>query len=72
LALINMDAPQHTRFRKLVSRGFTPRAIARLRDDLDERARRIAKDAAASGSGDFVEEVASENALRLVHPHGRR
>jgi cholest-4-en-3-one 26-monooxygenase len=65
-ALINMDAPQHTRLRKLISRGFTPRAIARLRDDLDERAQRIAKDAAASGSGDFVEQVASELPLQAI------
>jgi cholest-4-en-3-one 26-monooxygenase len=65
-ALINMDAPQHTRLRKLISRGFTPRAIARLRDDLDERAQRIAEDAAASGSGDFVEQVASELPLQAI------
>ena len=65
-AMINMDAPQHTRLRKLISRGFTPRAIARLRDDLDERAQRIAKDAAASGSGDFVEQVSSELPLQAI------
>ncbi len=35
--LIWMDPPDHTRFRKLVSRAFTPRAIA----DLEERVRRL-------------------------------
>ena len=30
--LLNMDAPQHTRLRKIISRGFTPRAVERLRD----------------------------------------
>jgi cholest-4-en-3-one 26-monooxygenase len=65
-ALINMDAPQHTRLRKLISRGFTPRAVARLRNDLNERAQRIAKDAAASGSGDFVEQVSSELPLQAI------
>jgi cholest-4-en-3-one 26-monooxygenase len=65
-AMINMDAPQHTRLRKLISRGFTPRAVARLRDDLNERAQRIAEDAAASGSGDFVEQVASELPLQAI------
>ena len=27
--LLNMDAPQHTRLRKIISRGFTPRAVER-------------------------------------------
>jgi cytochrome P450 len=35
--LIWMDPPDHTRFRKLVSRAFTPRAIA----DLEDRVRRL-------------------------------
>ncbi len=29
--LLNMDAPQHTRLRKIISRGFTPRAVERSR-----------------------------------------
>ena len=37
--LLNMDAPHHTHLRKIISRGFTPRAVERLRDDLNERAR---------------------------------
>ena len=28
--MLNMDAPHHTRLRKIISRGFTPRAIGRL------------------------------------------
>ncbi|HET9890974.1 MAG TPA: steroid C27-monooxygenase, partial [Mycobacterium sp.] len=45
--LLNMDAPQHTHLRKIISRGFTPRAVERLRDDLAERARQIVAGAAA-------------------------
>ncbi len=33
--LLNMDAPQHTHLRKIISRGFTPRAVERLREDLE-------------------------------------
>ena len=33
--MLNMDAPHHTRLRKIISRGFTPRAIGRLQDELD-------------------------------------
>ncbi len=36
--LLNMDAPQHTRLRKIISRGFTPRAVGRLEDELRTRA----------------------------------
>ena len=64
--LLNMDAPQHTRLRKIVARGFTPRAIERLRDDLNTRARRIVEAAAAAGSGDFVEQVSCELPLQAI------
>ena len=57
--MLNMDAPHHTRLRKIISRGFTPRAIARLEEELAQRAQNIAKSAASEGSGDFVEQVAS-------------
>ena len=58
--LLDIDAPHHTRLRKIISRGFTPRAIGQLRDELDERAQRIAESAAAHGSGDFVEQLSCE------------
>lgn len=64
--LLNMDAPQHTRLRKIISRGFTPRAVERLRDDLNVRARQIVAAAAAEGSGDFVEQVSCELPLHAI------
>lgn len=64
--MLNMDAPHHTRLRKIISRGFTPRAIGRLRDELNERAQSIAKAAAAQGSGDFVEQVSCELPLQAI------
>src|ERR1700744_6369475 len=65
-SMINMDAPQHTRMRKIVSRGFTARAVDRLRTDLTQRARLIVADAATAGRGDFVAQVASELPLQLI------
>ena len=47
--MLNMDAPHHTRLRKIISRGFTPRAIGRLEEELAQRAQNIAKAAAAEG-----------------------
>jgi len=61
-----MDAPQHTHLRKIISRGFTPRAVERLRDDLNERARQIVETAAAEGCGDFVEQVSCELPLQAI------
>jgi cholest-4-en-3-one 26-monooxygenase len=64
--MLNMDAPHHTRLRKIISRGFTPRAIGRLEDELAQRAQNIAKTAAAEGSGDFVEQVSCELPLQAI------
>jgi len=64
--LLNMDAPQHTRLRKIISRGFTPRAVGRLQAELAERAQKIAETAAAAGSGDFVEQVSCELPLQAI------
>ncbi|MHA7650284.1 cytochrome P450 [Mycobacterium sp. ML4] len=64
--MLNMDAPHHTRLRKIISRGFTPRAIGRLEAELAQRAQNIAKTAATAGSGDFVEQVACELPLQAI------
>jgi cholest-4-en-3-one 26-monooxygenase len=64
--MLNMDAPHHTRLRKIISRGFTPRAVGRLQAELNERAQNIAKTAAALGSGDFVEQVSAELPLQAI------
>ncbi|MGP4056505.1 cytochrome P450 [Mycobacterium sp. 4D054] len=64
--LLNMDAPQHTRLRKIISRGFTPRAVGRLEEELRQRAQKIAETAAAEGTGDFVEQVSCELPLQAI------
>ncbi|BBZ02533.1 cytochrome P450 steroid C27-monooxygenase [Mycolicibacterium chitae] len=64
--LLNMDAPHHTRLRRIISRGFTPRAIGRLKDELNRRAQNIVTTAAAEGSGDFVEQVSCELPLQAI------
>ena len=60
LILLNIDPPQHTKLRGIVSRGFTPRAIGRLREALTARAERIVRAAAGGGH------------RRLRHRRGRR
>jgi cytochrome P450 len=53
------DDPQHQRLRTLVSRGFTPRAVAELRDELRRRAERMLDDAGTEPF-DFVRGFARE------------
>lgn len=64
--LLNMDAPEHTRMRKIISRGFTPRAVNSLREELTNRARSIVNAAAEEGSGDFVTQIACELPLQAI------
>ncbi len=64
--LLNIDPPQHTKLRAIVSRGFTPRAIGNLRSALSARAERIVQTALAEGSGDFVTDVAAELPLQAI------
>nr|WP_281181805.1 cytochrome P450 [Nocardia vaccinii] len=64
--LLNQDAPQHTRMRKLIAKGFTPRAVNGLRDELSARAKGIVEAAAKSGAGDFVTQVACELPLQAI------
>ena len=56
--LINHDAPEHTRLRKIVSRLFTPRAVATLEEKLAVAAREIVATAAEKDSGNFVDDIA--------------
>ena len=64
--MLNMDAPQHTRMRSIISRGFTPRAVNNLKDALTERAYKIVNEAAAKETGDFVRDVACELPLQAI------
>ncbi|MCX6462607.1 MAG: cytochrome P450 [Pseudonocardiales bacterium] len=66
LILLNTDPPQHAALRRIVARGFTPRAVAALRDALADRAERIARAARDGGTGDFVRDVASELPLQAI------
>jgi len=66
LIMLNIDPPEHTKLRGIISRGFTPRAINGLREALTERAERIVRTAVESGTGDFVTDVACELPLQAI------
>jgi len=65
-SMINMDAPRHTKLRKLVSAAFTPRTLRQLEEGVRVQARRIVDAVAPKGRCDFVEEIAAALPLRII------
>jgi cholest-4-en-3-one 26-monooxygenase len=66
MLMLNQDPPQHTKTRRIISKGFTPRAVESLRAALTDRAARIVHEAKQTGRGDFVEQVACELPLQAI------
>ncbi|GAA1934317.1 cytochrome P450 [Kitasatospora viridis] len=66
MMMINQDAPQHSRVRSLVNRGFTPRMIEQLRDRIAAECERIVDEALRTGGGDFVQQVAAELPIVVI------
>jgi cholest-4-en-3-one 26-monooxygenase len=64
--LINHDAPEHTRLRKIVSRLFTPRSVGALEEKLATSAREIVAAAREKGRGDFVTDIAMGLPLQAI------
>jgi len=64
--MLNMDPPQHVKFRRLVQRGFTPRRVEQMRPRVREIARRIVDDVASKGECDFVADVAAKLPLEVI------
>jgi cytochrome P450 len=58
LMMLQMDPPRHTKFRKLINKGFTPRHVTRLNDHIADMARQIVDDVIERGECDFVDDVA--------------
>jgi cytochrome P450 len=65
-SIIAMDDPEHARMRRIVSRGFTPRALERLHADVRRTAREVVGAIAGQGECDFVTDVAALLPLRIV------
>jgi cytochrome P450 len=58
--MLMMDPPQHTAFRKLISREFTQAPAAALRPRVEALARQIVDTVIERGECDFVADVAGE------------
>ncbi|GHH79985.1 cytochrome P450 hydroxylase [Streptomyces sulfonofaciens] len=56
--LLNIDPPDHTRLRRLVSKAFTPRRVAAFTPRVQELADRLIDGFAGRGSADLIHEFA--------------
>ncbi|AQZ69859.1 cytochrome [[Actinomadura] parvosata subsp. kistnae] len=65
-SMINMDDPAHARLRRIVSRAFTPRILAKMEEDLARAAAEIVDRAIEEGPGDFVAQVAARLPVRVI------
>ena len=66
--IVAFDPPEHTRIRRLLSAGFTPRMIARLEADIERRSEKILDDVMARGDDvvEFVTEIAHELPMHVI------
>jgi cholest-4-en-3-one 26-monooxygenase len=64
--ILGMDPPKHTRYRKLISRGFTPRMIRKLMQDIELRAAKVVDDICERGECEFVEDIAAKVPVQMI------
>ena len=66
LSMLDRDPPDHTRLRGLVSKAFTPRALERLRPEIQQIVDGLLDEVEARGSMDLVEEFAYPLPVRVI------
>ena len=64
--LVSMDGRDHTRLRKLISAGFTPRMVGRLEEQARRWAVSIVDEALERGTCDFVADVAYRLPMHMI------
>jgi cytochrome P450 len=65
-SFLAMDAPRHTKLRKLVHSAFTPRQIKRIEDGIQISAKEIIAEVGPTGGGDFVDLIAKRLPLLTI------
>jgi cytochrome P450 len=65
-SMINMDDPRHARLRRIVSRGFTPKRLAGLTEEVERTARTIVDDVIEAGECDAVSAISARLPLKIV------
>lgn len=66
LMMLNMDPPLHTRYRRLVNKGFTPRMVNQLEEKIHQTADDIIDAVIEKGECDFVTDISAELPLIVI------
>ena len=64
--MIEIDPPRHTRYRKLVNRGFTPRMLATLEPRMRAIAREAIEAGLSAGRCDFATQLANRVPVAMI------
>ncbi|GAA0690619.1 methyl-branched lipid omega-hydroxylase Cyp124 [Kitasatospora atroaurantiaca] len=65
-SMVNLDDPRHADLRRIVSRAFTPRLIAKVEEDIRRVATRIVDEVIERNPDDFVPAVAAELPYQVI------
>jgi len=66
LMMLNMDPPLHTRYRRLVNKGFTPRMVRDLEANIHRATDAIIDQVIEKGEADFVTDLSAELPLQVI------
>jgi cholest-4-en-3-one 26-monooxygenase len=66
LMMLNMDPPLHTRYRRLVNKGFTPRMVRDLEESIHRSTDVIIDQVIEAGRADFVTDISAELPLQVI------
>ena len=66
LMMLNMDPPLHTRYRRLVNKGFTPRMVRDLEANIHRATDAIIDQVIEAGEADFVTQISAELPLQVI------
>ncbi|MCX4907576.1 cytochrome P450 [Streptomyces sp. NBC_00878] len=64
--MLDLEPPDHTRIRRLVSKAFTPRTVERLRPYVDRLASELVGELVAAGGGDLLTVVAEPLPVAVI------
>ncbi|MFL2697743.1 MAG: cytochrome P450 [Gammaproteobacteria bacterium] len=64
--MIGMDPPEHQIYRKMVSPGFSPKAIRAMEDDIRKKVKELLENVSGKGQFNFVTEIAEQLPLWVL------
>ncbi len=64
--MLDLEPPDHTRIRRLVTKAFTPRTVERLRPYVRDLAGQLVGDLVAAGGGDLLRDVAEPLPVAVI------